>query len=159
MELAKGQQKIQVGKKIRELYLDFDGVDSAPTYDSAIYSESDYQPDFCEMVICAMANGLDRQGAAGAIGCSFDTFEKWEADHKDFAKAVQIGEAKAAYFWQKQSIKHLVYSPTGKQVNSKILSLNMQARYGWGEPKEPQKKQMRMIAFELNEPPPKLEKE
>ena len=156
-KLAVGQDKNLVSAKLREVCDDFSGVDCAPPF-SGIYSAAEYQPGFCEVVVCAMSQGLDRKGAAGAIGCDFETFEKWEAEHPAFAKAVAIGESKAQYFWQKQSIKHLVFSPTGKQINSKVLALNMQARYGWGEPKEETKQRMRVLAFELDKAP-KYEKD
>ena len=98
-----------------------------------------------------MARGFDKQAAAGSIGITMATFDKWVAEHKQFAKAVEVGENRCALFWQKASIENLTYQPTGKQINSKLYALNMAQRFGWGEVKEEGSKQMRLLAFESGE--------
>lgn len=151
MKLVAGQQKKQIKDKIDEIEINFSGVDVPVGY--GIISADQYDPGYCEVLIAAMRCGLDRKGAAGAIGVSFETFEKWEAEYPQFAEAAKVGDSLHNLFWQQQGIKGLVFSPTGKQLNSKVYGLNMAARFGWGNAKEEDKKQLRVLAFELGQKP------
>ena len=151
MKLVSGQQKKIIDDKLETLDADFGAIDT-PYFDGII-GAGQYDPGFCKVLIAAMRRGLDRKGAAGAIGISYATFEKWEADYPEFAEAAKVGDSLMALFWQQQGIKGLVFSPTGKQLNSKVYALNMAAHFGWGEAKGEDKKQLRVLAFELGQKP------
>ena len=151
MKLVEGQQKKQLEEKLTDLRANFDGAECI--YSSSIISADQYHKDFCEVLLSAMRHGLDRKGAAGAIGISYETFELWIKKYPEFAEAAKVGDSLSQLFWQKQGIKNLTYSPTGKQINSKLYTLFMQSRFGWGEQKEETKKQLRVLAFELNQKP------
>ena len=157
MKLVAGQEKKEANKRLENLKAEMNtgGVFCDDT--GAIIAASQYDQKFCEILLTAMQHGLDRKGAAGAIGISFETFEKWEADHPEFAEAAKVGESLSQLFWQKQGIKNLTYSPTGKQINSKLYSIFAKERLGWGEAKEDTKKQVRVLAFELNQKPTHLD--
>ncbi|MET3995025.1 formylmethanofuran dehydrogenase subunit A [Bradyrhizobium sp. S3.9.2] len=49
---------------------------------------SEYKPEYCEMVIEAMARGLSLTAFAGMIRKSRDTVYQWVTVHRDFADAV-----------------------------------------------------------------------
>ena len=151
MKLVEGQQKKQVEDKLRGIHAQFDDVSGV--YVGDIISADQYDKEFCQVLLTAMRHGLDRKGAAGAIGISYETFELWVKNYPEFAEAAKVGDSLSQLFWQKQGIKNLTYSPTGKQINSKLYTLFMQSRFGWGEQKEESKKQLRVLAFELNQKP------
>ena len=153
MKLVSGQQKKQVEAKLKDLHSTFLSGPSG-AYVGEIIPADQYDDKFCDVLLTAMRHGLDRKGAAGAIGISFETFKKWVADHPSFRAAAEVGDAQCQLFWQTQGIKNLTYSPTGRQMNSKIYQLFMQANCGWSDAaKEEAKKKVRVLAFELNQEP------
>lgn len=154
-ELVVGQQKKIAEDKLNDLSAIFSGTEGA--YVGGIVPTEKYDDQFCEVLLTAMRHGLDRKGAAGAIGISYETFEIWEKRHPKFAEAAKVGDSLCQTFWQLQGIKNLTYSPTGRQINSKLYQLFMQSICGWGEQKEEAKKQMRVLAFELNSQPTHLD--
>lgn len=152
MGLPVGNKKSVIEQKSLDLFDDMGQVDKVACKDTAIFTEADFDPDFCRLVVDAMRHGLSKKAAAGAIGISYEVFEKWRDKYPKFDEAVKVGETLNATFWEKQGIKNLIFVPTGKQINSKVYQMNMQARFGWGESKEEAKKQTRLLAFEINEP-------
>ena len=152
-KLVAGQQKKEAEEKLKNLTRSLVG---GGVYVGAIISADQYDEEFVDVLLCAMRHGLDRKGAAGAIGVSWKTFQKWVADHPKFAEAAEVGDTLCQTFWQMKGINNLTYSPTGRQINSKIYQMFMQSNCGWGEQKEEAKKQMRVLAFELNEKPTHL---
>ena len=153
MKLVEGQQKKVLEDKLRDLKLAFGDGGVTGAYSVDIIPADQYDKAFISVLITAMRHGLDRKGAAGAIGISYATFEDWVKKYPEFAAAAEVGDSLSQLFWQQQGIKNLTYSPTGRQINSKLYALFMQARFGWGEPKEESKKQLRALAFELVEQP------
>lgn len=149
--LPAGKQKKIITQidELRQDLVEVDAVSDCP----AIYNAEDYQPEFCRLVVAAMSRGFDERATAGAIGVTWATFEKWQADHPKFAESVDVGKNLNHLFWQKLAIKNMVFRPTGKQLNTKAYGINVAARFGWGAEKEDEKKQTRVLAFELNEPP------
>lgn len=148
--MVKGQQKKLVDERLSDLSREFEGNDRVWTW--SIVRADQYDPEYCKIVIEAMRNGFDKKGAAGSIGISWATFELWEDKYPEFKEAAAVGESLHAAFWQKQGIKNLTFTPTGKQINSKVYGVNMAARFGWGDSKQvDDKKQKRDLAFELVE--------
>ena len=149
MDLPVGNKKKQIEEKKRSALKDMSAIE--PAGSMTIFNAKDYEPEMCGLLLDAMSRGFDRKAAAGSIGVSMDTFNKWLSDHKDFAHAAEVGDNRCALFWQKASIENLTYQPTGRQINSKLYALNMAARFGWGEVKDETSKQMRVLAFEMAE--------
>ena len=139
--------------KLKDLHASFDGTIGA--YVGGIVPADQYDDSFCEVLLTAMRHGLDRKGAAGAIGISYKTFERWLADYPKFAEAAEVGDTLCQTFWQMQGIKNLTFSPTGRQINSKLYQLFMQNLCGWGDQKSEDKSKARgVLAFTLTAEPP-----
>lgn len=152
MGLPISKQKKRAENKIDTLFRDMNDIDDV-CHDLDIVRAEDYEPDLCKVVLYAMAKGLDRDGAAGALCVSKQTFEDWEHKYPDFKKAIEVGQSLNSLYWQKQGIKNLVYTPTGKQINSKVYAMNMAARFGWGEVKEEKKREVGVLAFTVRDRP------
>ena len=151
-KLIEGQLKKQIDAKMDDVNASLS--DPHIAHFGGIIGPDQYDPEFCKVLIAAMRQGLDRKGAAGAIGISWETFEKWIDWHPEFAEAAKLGDSMSLYFWQVKGIQNLTYTPTGKQINSKLYQLNMAARFGWGKMDEESKKSGRALAFELTYKPP-----
>lgn len=89
-----------------------------------------YKPEYCEMLIEHMAEGLSYEAFAGIVSVSYQTIYDWEI-HKEFLEAKEIGFSKCLLFWEKL----MRLSAAGKiKPPPAILIYNMRARFakqGW----------------------------
>jgi hypothetical protein len=92
-----------------------------------------YSPDLCDRMVEATATGLSLDAAAAEIGISPRSAYKFQRDFREFAQAVEEGQAKALAFWEKRAIA----VANGKPGNAAIISLGLRNRsrsaVGWHE--------------------------
>lgn len=53
-----------------------------------------YKPEYCQLLINHMAEGLSFLSFAGVVSVSYDTIHEWVKAHPDFSYAKGIGRAK-----------------------------------------------------------------
>lgn len=89
---------------------------------------SKYKPEMCNRVIELLASGLTKKAAAGELGVSKQAFYGWLDKHEEFAKAVQIGEAKGQAFWERLGISGVSGELEKFAASAWIFRMK---QYGW----------------------------
>lgn len=96
---------------------------------------SDYKPEYCEMVIEHMAQGLSFESFAGVVSTSKPTLYSWAEKNEEFLNAKRIGTEKCRVFWEKAGIKGLFLGKEEK-FNAAVWVFNMKNRFGWRDVQE-----------------------
>lgn len=86
---------------------------------------TDYKPEYCQMVIDHMAEGLSFESFAGAIGVSKQTLYDWAERNKEFLDAKKTAFEKSRLFWEKVGIN---IAKTG-EGNATAFIFNMKNRF------------------------------
>jgi hypothetical protein len=89
-----------------------------------------YKPEYCEMLIDHMAQGLSFESFCGSINIVKRTGYTWVKEHPDFAEAKDIGFEKNREFWEKVGIEGL-WGDKDSRFNSTVWVFNMKNRHGW----------------------------
>ncbi|MEY9239157.1 hypothetical protein ABIF68_006777 [Bradyrhizobium japonicum] len=66
---------------------------------------SEYRPEYCELVIETMGQGISVAAFAGTIGVACDTVYQWMKRHAEFADAVSRARAKQLLAWELKMIR------------------------------------------------------
>ena len=62
---------------------------------------SKYKPEFDEMLIKHMSQGMSFESFAGTIDVCFDTLYEWLKIHPSFSEAKRLGVSKSLNVWEK----------------------------------------------------------
>lgn len=89
---------------------------------------TDYKPEYCELLIAHMAEGLSFESFAGKVGASKQTIYDWMQKNPEFLDSRRKGDALSLLWWEKEG-KDGMWS--GKQFNAAIWMINMKNRHGW----------------------------
>jgi hypothetical protein len=94
-----------------------------------------YQPEYCQMLIDHMDEGLSFESFAGVIDVCTDTLYKWsdedcEQFHEDFFEAKKCAFAKNLLWWEREGIRGLWSSREGS-FNSSNYIFQMKNRHKW----------------------------
>lgn len=106
-----------------------------------------YRPEYCQMLIDHMAEGLSFETFAGVVGVDRDTVFHWVHQHPDFSDAKRKAIMKCQLYWEKLGIqisksttatlnepgkarKQIVKASTGAWI------FNMKNRFGWRNERE-----------------------
>ena len=81
-----------------------------------------------------MSGGHSLQSFAGEIGCSRDTLYAWEKRHPEFANAVDLGEIKCLYYWERLGIQALT---SLKRFNARVWILTVRNLPAWRSMSKP----------------------
>jgi len=73
-----------------------------------------YRPEFCEMLVEHMSEGLSFEAFAGVISVDRDTLFEWKNKHKDFSDAFKEGNGRRRLWDEKVLNDHV----TGKSKGS-----------------------------------------
>ena len=92
-----------------------------------------YRPEYCEMIIEHMAQGLSKEAFAGVVGVTVQTFYNWTEAHPEFLEAVKEGEAKCRVFWEKLGMEGARGSD---EFNATAWIFNMKNRFAWRDRQE-----------------------
>ena len=95
---------------------------------------TDYLPEYCDLVIEQMAQGISLGAFAGVIGMSKQTVYRWIREHADFSDAVARARAKQQLRWELK----LLHSRKGAEVMASIFALKNIAPDQWRDLKQTQ---------------------
>lgn len=97
-----------------------------------------YRPEYCEMLIEHMANGLSFETFGYSIGVSRDCVFEWAKTHPEFSDAKALAKDASFAFWEKLGVKGVWNGGKGEPtLNSPIYIFTMKNRFGWrDQPKE-----------------------
>ena len=78
-----------------------------------------YDPEYCNLVIETMGQGLSLTAFAGNIDVARSTINEWIGAHEEFSEAVKIGQAKRVAYLERR----LLDGEIGPRVTSHIFAL------------------------------------
>jgi hypothetical protein len=88
---------------------------------------SDYRPEYCDMVIEAMANGVSLEAFAGQIRVAVETVYRWMTRHREFSEAVSRAKPARTLWWELK----LMRSRKGAETTASIFALRNCAPDQW----------------------------
>ena len=97
----------------------------------AVGRPSAYRPEYCELIIEAMASGLSAEAAAAKIGISARCLFYWQREHPEFLQAIQEGRQKALLWWEERALALANGKPGHAQIVSLALRNWSRAANGW----------------------------
>lgn len=90
---------------------------------------SEYNPDYDDLLIKHLADGLSYRAFAGVLGVHHGTLYDWEAKYPSFKEAKEIGENMSLLFWEKMGMAGTVGKI--KNFNTASWIFNMKNRFRW----------------------------
>ena len=91
-----------------------------------------YRPEYCEMLIEHMSQGLSFESFAGVVSVCKQTIYNWLENNKEFLDAKRSGTQKCLLMWEKLGIRQ---AATGKGSFGSFR-FNMMNRFGWSDKNE-----------------------
>jgi hypothetical protein len=91
-----------------------------------------YRPELCDEIVAIMSKGLSATAAAAELNICRKSLYNWEAEHPDFATALDMGRTKRQAFLEKR----LLGASEGPVVTSSIFALKNAAPKDWREKQE-----------------------
>ena len=107
-----------------------------------------YKPEFCQMLINHMSQGLSYETFAGVVGVSKQTLYDWEKKNENFLDAKKIGQMKRNEVVEKLYIQ----AATGhnKKANPAMMIFWMKNCVGWQDKIESESRQTTHINLSYN---------
>ena len=106
---------------------------------------TDFKPEYGEVILQAMAEGLSLTAAAAEIGIHRQRVYEWEEKHPEFADAIRLARAKRQLFLERR----LLGAKESPIVTSSIFALKNAAPDDWKDKHEVEHKgQMVVISKE-----------
>lgn len=90
---------------------------------------SKYKPEFCDMLIEHMKEGLSFDSFAGLIGVNSDTLHEWKRVHPEFSVAKTNGHAAAMLWWEK--LGRAAAAGKVPNFNAAVFIFSMKNKFGW----------------------------
>ncbi len=121
-----------------------------------------YKPEYCQMLIDHMAQGLSFESFGGVVDVSKQTLYDWEKVNPEFLDAKKRGESHSRLVWEKHGIEGLystetceyengrLSSKTSKSMNTGIWCLNMKNRFKWTDRVEVEDKSPKTIKLQYS---------
>lgn len=111
-----------------------------------------YKPDYCDLLINHMAEGLSFESFAGVLRVDRDTLYEWAKVYKKFSDAKKIGRDAGLLYWEKvgrdglhhETIKDEDGMTVNRSINPAIWCFNMKNRFGWRD-KQPDEEQPTVV--------------
>ena len=108
---------------------------------------SDYKPEYCEMLIQHMAEGLSFESFAAVVDSTKKTLYNWADANPEFLHAKERGTDKCRLFWEKLGVDHIITKSESfgkgegsesKALNTGVYVFNMKNRFPeeWKDKKE-----------------------
>jgi len=88
-----------------------------------------YKPEYCEMLVEHMLDGLSFDSFAGVIGVNSDTLHEWKRVHPEFSVAKTHGHAKAMLWWEK--LGRAAAAGKVPNFNAAVFIFSMKNKFGW----------------------------
>lgn len=92
---------------------------------------SKYKPEYCQMLISHMAQGLSFESFAAVIKVNRDTLYEWEKIYPEFSDTKKEALEQCLLFWENLGIKNIINMPEGGSLNSAVWVFNMKNRFKW----------------------------
>jgi hypothetical protein len=101
----------------------------------------DYKPEFCEMLIEHMRQGLSYESFAGLdeVDVCIKTLYNWERQFPEFLQAKERAKPKSQLWWETTGKNNIISMP-GVSLNATVYRMNMINRFGWKDKAEDDKK-------------------
>jgi hypothetical protein len=90
-----------------------------------------YKPEYCEMVIEAMAEGFSLTAFAGMIRVSRDAVYDWMRQHPDFSNAVSRADPARQLWWERKMMR----AKKGAEASTSMFALKNIAPSDWRDVK------------------------
>lgn len=90
---------------------------------------SKYKPEFCDLLIKHMADGLSFESFAAVAKVNRDTLYEWVKAHEDFRDAKAEGVSENLLFYEKTGRAGMLGKLPGFNITAWIF--NMKNRHGW----------------------------
>lgn len=103
---------------------------------------TDYRPEYCEMLVKHMAEGLSFESFAGVIGATKKTLYNWSDANPEFLHAKETGTEKCRVFWEKLGrdyvVNRSIAGAESTSLNTGVYVFNMKNRFPeeWKDKKE-----------------------
>lgn len=105
---------------------------------------SKYNPDYCDMLITHMEDGLSFESFAGLVRVCRDTLYEWVEKHEDFSYAKSVGASLTRLYWEKvgrdglynETIKSDDGMTINRSINSSVWIFTVKNRLGWRDAKD-----------------------
>ena len=94
-----------------------------------------YKPEYCEMLIQHMKEGLSFEAFGGVTGHSKQTLYEWIEKFPEFGDSKRRGELLSQLWWEKIGVERLIsqswHQGGSKALNASVWIFNMKNRFGW----------------------------
>ena len=100
-----------------------------PTYTTG--RPTKFRPQYCDMLIVHMSEGLSFEAFAGLVNVNLDTLYNWESLFPEFSDAKKIGVQKSRLFWETVGRQGAVGRI--KNFNAASYCFNMKNRFQWSD--------------------------
>ncbi len=98
-----------------------------------------YKPEYCELLIKHMSEGLSYEAFAGVVEVSKQSLYDWEKVNPEFLDAKEKAVEKSRIFWEKLGISHILnesesthgVGSSSKSLNASVWIFNMKNRFKW----------------------------
>lgn len=91
-----------------------------------------YRPEYCQMLIDHMSQGLSYESFAATIDTHRATLYRWEEEYPDFCDSKKIGLEKSLIWWEKQGISGL-WGNKEASFNPAVWIFSMKNRFKWND--------------------------
>lgn len=88
-----------------------------------------YKPEYCEMLIQHMSQGLSFESFGGTIDVCNDTLYEWKKRHKAFSEASKKGWQKSLAFWERLGVAGAAGKI--KNFNAAVFCFTMKNKFHW----------------------------
>ena len=79
-------------------------------------TNSKYSPEYTDILIEGMSEGLGVRAIAGKIGVSYKTLYNWIEKYPEMKEAFEIGQGKSRLFWESSGINIMLGNIRGNPI-------------------------------------------
>jgi len=115
-----------------------------------------YKPEYCQMLIDHMAEGLSFDAFAGKLGLERKTLYNWAKRYPEFKEAKQIGWDKNLFFWEKVGIDGILGRI--KNFNAVAYIFNKKCRFPEWRERNSEEGQARITTVQIQLPERNIKK-
>lgn len=99
-------------------------------------AQTEYQPEYCEMLIQHCTEGKSIKSFAGAVGVTIKTIYTWFKNFPEFAEAKERAEAASLNFWEEIGIMGMVGRVPDFNPTTWIFNMKNRFREDWSDAKK-----------------------